>query len=865
MPTAEEIVVKLTAQNDELKAGMADASATVKANTDAMAASFKQSTAAFAAFDAIEKANLRTAEQVAAAQKTINDVQATGAFTSEELAAKQTLVSAALAKVEKDSQAAATGIAAITNNSRAAYSASALLSDVMTGQFSRSRREVAALANETGLMSKALQFALSPAGLVAAALAAVGVAALQAEEDFAKLRQSIGAGGGMAGMDEQQLENLAQHFKQMGFDVHDTRTAIEQLSSAGTVTRDAMQNATLAVMQTAQVTGQQADKVAQEISRAMAGGFDGILKLDEKYKFLNDSQLKTIENLEKSGSAAEAQKQAFGDLANSMGAVIQAHGGTMDSFWQRFGTTVANTWDTIAHGVNKDTQQQIDKLNEQIQYYQRIGVSQETINKLIKQRNELEAQAAANAQAAAQRGQVAEARYNRDEAAAHHHGGGKGGGSGAADEQAFQQAQYAAQQQGHEMSLAEQRAWWQKRLEVDQAGGAADANATAAAMRHVVELQKQMDTQAATSGRETARKRAQAAKQEAREEEQSAREAAQAKLAADEQTVENAHTIATARIHAAVEGYQDEAAAGRITAKQLLDDQEAALRQQLTADIGYYQARARLAAGDQAEVAKWNAAIVADKIKTNAELLAADKRYQEELKRIQQEVTNEKVRDDQRMIMSGFQEVNALIGHQETWKQAMRNIGMQVLEQQEQDVAKGIAEALNGEQGKTAAAAAGASERLGITVAGEAQALMVQGEAAVKWIMTEAAKAAAGAFNALVSIPYVGPFLAVGASIAAFAAVSKLVSSVASAEGGWERVPADGVMTELHRDEMVLPAHFANPMRDMVKNGGGMGGVHHHHYNIQAYDRRGLADFVARHGSELGHGVRRLGRNGHRL
>jgi hypothetical protein len=44
-----------------------------------------------------------------------------------------------------------------------------------------------------------------------------------------------------------------------------------------------------------------------------------------------------------------------------------------------------------------------------------------------------------------------------------------------------------------------------------------------------------------------------------------------------------------------------------------------------------------------------------------------------------------------------------------------------------------------------------------------------------------------------------------------------------------------------------------------------MGGVHHHHYNINAYERRGLADFVARHGSDLGNGVRRLGRNGHRL
>ena len=126
--------------------------------------------------------------------------------------------------------------------------------------------------------------------------------------------------------------------------------------------------------------------------------------------------------------------------------------------------------------------------------------------------------------------------------------------------------------------------------------------------------------------------------------------------------------------------------------------------------------------------------------------------------------------------------------------------------------------------------------------------------------MTEAAKAAAGAFNAMVSIPYIGPFVAVGASIAAFAAVSKLVSSVASAEGGWERVPADGVQTMLHKDEMVLPKHVADPVRNMARSGGnGASGMNVH---IHANDARSFRDYLKRNPAALKAALAHAGRNG---
>src|SRR6185312_539248 len=205
MATADEIVVKLTAQTDQLKAGMAEASASVQTSTDAMGASLKSATASFAAFDAIQKTNLKTAEQVAEAQRTINEVQQTGAFTSEELAAKQVLVDAAMLKVGKTTEHASGALGMFTRNSRTMYSTSALITDAMTGQFSRMRREVAALGNETGLMAKAFQFALTPAGLIAEALIAIGADAYNASQQIDALNRAVLAGGNAAGLSGDQL------------------------------------------------------------------------------------------------------------------------------------------------------------------------------------------------------------------------------------------------------------------------------------------------------------------------------------------------------------------------------------------------------------------------------------------------------------------------------------------------------------------------------------------------------------------------------------------------------------------------------------------------------------------------------------
>ncbi len=119
----------------------------------------------------------------------------------------------------------------------------------------------------------------------------------------------------------------------------------------------------------------------------------------------------------------------------------------------------------------------------------------------------------------------------------------------------------------------------------------------------------------------------------------------------------------------------------------------------------------------------------------------------------------------------------------------------------------------------TAAKVAGEAIKTGATVAGAATSTGVNAAAGMANITTSAAESAAGAFKSTVVIPFIGPVAAPAAAALALAAVLGF-GALISARGGQERVPYDGQITELHKDEMVLPAWIASPLRNSIS---GMG------------------------------------------
>jgi len=119
----------------------------------------------------------------------------------------------------------------------------------------------------------------------------------------------------------------------------------------------------------------------------------------------------------------------------------------------------------------------------------------------------------------------------------------------------------------------------------------------------------------------------------------------------------------------------------------------------------------------------------------------------------------------------------------------------------------------------------------------------------IKEILNSAWTAAANVYKSIAAIPFVGPFLAPAMAIGAVAAVVGFARNIASASRGYDIPSGVNPMTQLHQEEMVLPASIANPLRENLAGGGGMGGGTN--ITINAVDAKGVKDLFMSHGGAL--------------
>ncbi|HEO1789195.1 phage tail protein [Acinetobacter baumannii] len=182
----------------------------------------------------------------------------------------------------------------------------------------------------------------------------------------------------------------------------------------------------------------------------------------------------------------------------------------------------------------------------------------------------------------------------------------------------------------------------------------------------------------------------------------------------------------------------------------------------------------------------------------------------------------------------------------------------------------------SGQAAQTGATIAGEATRTSVTAAGGLARLGLKAAEAIKGIMMSAWEAMAGAFKAMVAIPYVGPILAVGAGAAAFGLVAGLAGKIKSARGGYDIPSGVNPVTQLHEDEMVLPSQHANTIREMgkalrngasfgaaaVAEGGGAGAT----INISAIDAKSIQRLLKSNGRAVASGLqsyaRGFGKNG---
>jgi hypothetical protein len=927
--SADEIRVLLTADSTQLQEGMAEASA---ATTSAVQAQM----AAFTDLDSLLKGHTATMAELATQGEAVATLQQAGLASTEQLEEAYAALEAAETRLNvatvatADTQAAVNDAFTVTGGS--ARELGVMIGELLRGNYTRLEGSTVTLANRTGILSSALQFMLSPAGLVAEALAGIAVAALSASNDINKLRAAVIGTGGASGYTVDQLREMEDALQKNGASAGQARDAVTGVASSGKLLGDSFEAAASAAVNMSNITGQSVDESVKVISRLADDPVHALKELNQQFHFLTPAQAQAIATLQQSGQTTEATAQSVQLLNAALiqynEKLAQAGGGTA-SFWataKRGASDLAGDFKNLFNGP--DLQQQLDNVNDSIEtfankyktafaqdssntlHFNATGVSAgdiEQINGLLQIRQNLEQQITSQQQAQQQASKQevdTTDQVNKILSAA-------GGATKGLEDQLKQQE--ADQQVSYDKRLGFELNYWQQAYETSEAGSAQQATA----WQKLQELQKQLDQQELETWKQTQQQRTEAARKSVqdviqqyelqRSEEQAG---SQARIATDAQLMARLEQLEgqnTAQFRAALNqrledtkefvAQQEELAkkeaenevssqalavngaekaandkrrandaawkAGTESAQQYLATEKEIDQELLNAYAQYLSAKVALDPGNvqalNADAKKWQDESDA----VNNEMTKASQQAAEKT----QQVWNQAANQITRSMVQGFDQMIFKSGStNETMAQQAKQAAGRIIE----SLVNEVLEHFIGAEVKKLAAYI--QTQLGITTSTAsttATTIATDKTKSAQLIADAAGVAGAQGTASFAAAPWPidmgAP--AFGASMAASAAG---FGSIASAAGGWDNVPADQI-AQIHKNEMILPAHIADFVRQgaagMQPHGapaaGNAGITQHLHFS--AVDGKSLTRMLTSNPDAVTKAARRaIGRGGRR-
>lgn len=885
----EEIRVAITAQTEQYNAAMAQAADDTEAMRVKVAAEAQAFNAAQQAkYDALMRLNaafgsgITSAEAVAEAERALDQAMSAGAITASEYAGYVERLNAAelqmSAAMEASTAATTENTAALAMNGGVAREVGVLIGELARGNYTRLEGSTITLANRTGLLTSAFEFLISPLGIATEAAAALGIAAYQAAQDEEALRTAIINSGDASGYNADQLRTMENELVSTGATAAQAKEAVLAVAGAGNILGQNFKNAAQAAVDMSQLTGISIDKAVAAIGKLQEDPVKSIMKLNDTMNFLTPTEAAEIKHLQDIGDKAGAAALAISTLTNAEEARVKAQrdaGDGAESFIGKLQADASSLWAGTKNLFSPATlKQQLDDANKEIAAYasqnpgsihqddqNRIIVDKsklsdyqfQELNKLLERRKEIEAQITAederqeriSAKIAANKEAV-----NKTLAAKtpkHHHGDHQ---QAQADLDAFD-----AQRLQHTMSLADERKFWEEKKQAATEG--------TQAYRQAVQQLLEIRSKEATAAREASRREVADAKHAAAERVRAEKEVEREK----EQAAKKAEELSQAKLRASYDAsmrdianqrqqYELEFSEGTINAQRLLELERQLTTRKLEIDKDYYQKKAALDAGDPIAVVRDDSAIVKAQQKAQSEMMRAESEFHSNSEKAWTAYT-------QRIEGAMQSAINAMIFQHQTMQKELANIGMVIGEDFiQQAVMKPLDAWLSAEATKLAATI---STVTGQTTAQEtSRATNAAADAAASVASITRAAGVAGAQGVA---SFSGAPWPVDMGAPAFGASMSLMAlsygSLASAAGGWERVPVDGAPAILHKDEQVLPASYAEGLRKLVANGGsGQAVHHHHHYNIQAWDGRSMKDTLRRNPHLLADAATHARRNG---
>jgi Prophage tail length tape measure protein len=826
---ANEINVKVTATTDAARLAFRDVAAEMSKMTTEFASNAKEAVNAdnglarlLSRIDPVYNAEKKLSDAVGLLDQNLR----LGNITADAHAS-------ALAKVESvygEASGGAGGLSFATSGVTREFIV--LGHEVISGNFSRIPGSLLVLGERMGGLNLAT---IGTVGAFAAAAFALYEWAAHAERTAEAINDLEAAERGFAQtapLGKSQIEDLINSLRQLpGVNREAAQSIITEFARAHNVSGDQIREIAKYVNDFAFVTGQKAPAAAKELAKALNDPVTGVKELEKEFGLFTPEQLAAITNFNNLGESAnaaavimEAVEARFKDMRENSLTPLQKTLNDVALAWDNFWNS-ANDEDGLAglqapmpHGTvsydgdpghlsdeeaaasvakslaTKAERDRNDEIKRGIELQQQMGLQ-------IAKRSELEGKLA----------QMQEAQRAAEEAGDTKDAANFAQSAGEIQRQIAQlkekgalstadrwKAELEEMKADHDVSKQDELSFWQAKVQIAGQG----SREYLTALREVNKLTKQVQAEDRTTRRQD--------------------------LEDERKAAGDGYALAKEELDLKRDLHQITGAEEYTQLKQLKDQEYQLQRAALQQELDLYEQGSK------------------EKDKINNQLAALERRHILDTTKLE----NQAVEATKKQWQSVAQPINSaltsafrgVISGSETMKQALGNIA-DALVSKMLDAGLKIAENWIESQFLTQAATEATSTATGVST-----------------IAASAAEAGAAAYASTAAIPIIGPELAPAAAATAYGATLAFQGAlgVASAAGGYDIPSGLNPLTQLHQQEMVLPANLANRIRNMTADGNG---DTHVHFNVSTLDSAGVKKFFAKHGSTIAHTVASQARN----
>ena len=255
---------------------------------------------------------------------------------------------------------------------------------------------------------------------------------------------------------------------------------------------------------------------------------------------------------------------------------------------------------------------------------------------------------------------------------------------------------------------------------------------------------------------------------------------------------------------------------------------------------------------------------VEQKLKAEDKLLQLDKQHARDMAKANDDAALESSKKWETMYSSITSSMTSalkgMITGTMTFQKAMVNIAKTVLDSFIDMGAKIAFDWVKNQLFMTSVTAAQKAQQATLTATSDATAEVSGIAKNVSLSISGAALAAVMAMSSVAAIPVTG--WAMAPAVGAETLAQGLgYAAMASAAGGYDIPAGVNPVTQLHAQEMVLPAHLANAVRGMTGGGAGGGTTHVHHYHINAMDSKSFEGYLKKNTGALAGAMAQHSRN----